>query len=219
MNLAHVLAVLGDYYHPSEWSKKSLEQVTGLVKNSEIEYCSHEQLKEKLSKQPDAVVLFKENRLNPTADKCEQWMTEEVATEISTYVANGGGWLAWHSGLASFPVESPYIKMLKGSFLYHPEKQQIVHYRNQIQNAIAPNPVAFQLVDEHYFVECDEKNTNIFLTSESVDGMSVAGWSHSFGEGRVCCLTPAHNKEGLLNQDFVSILANCLNWLITNVAS
>lgn len=209
-------AVLGDYYHQSEWAKQSLETALSCNKEDlQIECCSPEQLKEVLEKKPDAVIHFKENRVNPAEESIEKWMTEDIALEITKYVQNGGGWLAWHSGLASFPVDGSYIKMLKGHFLYHPEKPQMVHYYSSEGNSVLPIPTSFEMIDEHYFVHCDTENTNIFLLSESIDGQAPAGWSHSFGFGRVCCVTPAHTKEGLMNHDFLKILKSCVNWLIS----
>jgi type 1 glutamine amidotransferase len=239
--MIRLAAVLGDYYHSSEWAKISLETALGFDKEDlQIDYCTPEQLPEILAKQPDAVIHFKENRLNPVVENVETWMTEEVSFKITNYVENGGRWLAWHSGLASFPVEGAYIKMLKGYFLYHPKKHHLVHYKASADNPVllsttsfeiedehhlvhykasADNPVllsttSFEIEDEHYFVHCDSENTNVFLFSESIDGQSAAGWCHSFGAGKVCCLTPAHNKEGLLNEEFLETLRNCVNWLI-----
>lgn len=174
--------------------------------------CSPEQLKDELALNPDVVILFKEDRLNPNDEVIEQWMTDEIAVEISQYVENGGGWVAWHSGLASYPVESSYTNMLRGYFLHHPDQHQLVRYTNVNESPIISEPVAFEILDEHYFVHYDAENTNVFLRSESIDGQAVAGWSHDFGKGKVCCLTPAHNREGLLQPELLHILGNCVQW-------
>ncbi|MFS0778137.1 ThuA domain-containing protein [Neobacillus sp. 3P2-tot-E-2] len=213
--MVRLAAVLGDYYHSYEWAKQTLETALNEGKQDvQIDYCQPKQLPEVLRTKPDAVILFKENRYNPLDENTETWMTEELSLVITNYVENGGNWLAWHSGLASYPVEGSYVKMVKGSFLYHPEKQQIVHYKAFDGNTVVPSSTAFELVDEHYFVDCDKENTNVFLVSESIDGQSDAGWFHRYGEGKVCCLTPAHNKDGLLNENFLNVLRDCVNWLI-----
>ncbi|MCM3690435.1 ThuA domain-containing protein [Neobacillus niacini] len=213
--MIRLAAVLGDYYHSSEWAKQSLETALSFGKEDlQIDYCTSEQLPEILEKQPDVVIHFKENRVNPANEIVETWLTQEVTSKITNYVENGGSWLAWHSGLASFPVEGAYIKMLKGYFLYHPQKHHLVHYKAIGGNSVLPSTTSFEIVDEHYFVHCDSENTNVFLFSESIDGQSPAGWCHSFGAGKVCCLTPAHNKEGLLNEGFLETLRKCVNWLI-----
>jgi hypothetical protein len=213
--MVKLAAVLGDYYHSYEWAKQSLESALNFGnEDMQINYCSPEQLTEVLREQPDAVILFKENRINPIDKNIDTWMTEELSIEITSYVENGGSWLAWHSGLASYPIEDSYGKMLRGYFLHHPEKHQQVHYTASEGNAIVPSSTSFEIVDEHYFVHCDKENTNVFLFSESIDGKAEAGWSHHYGKGKVCCLTPAHNKDGLLNIDFLNVLRNCVNWLL-----
>jgi type 1 glutamine amidotransferase len=214
VQMVKIAAIVGDYYHKGDWAKESLEAALtySSLKNTQVEYHSYEQIKDVLAEQPDAVILFKENRLNPTDEKIV-WMTEELGQEITNYVSNGGGWLAWHSGLASYPARGSYTAMLRGHFLYHPEKHQIVHYKSSNNSSFLPAAVSFEAMDEHYFVHCDEENTSIFLTSDSIDGNAIAGWSHSYGNGKVCCLTPSHNKEGLLHPEFLTILGSCLNWI------
>ncbi|MDN4523938.1 ThuA domain-containing protein [Fictibacillus fluitans] len=206
-----VFAVLGDYYHKGEWAKAALDRaVAGNV--HEIIEVRAEELKDWLAEQPDAVILFKENRLNPQDEDVLHWMTEETEIAITDYVANGGGWLAWHAGLASYNHEGEYIGMLRGSFDYHPQEHQIVSYK-QTENSPFPAP-EFELTDEHYFVHCDTDQSTVFLESESVDGSSIAGWYHTYGDGHVCCLTPAHNQEGLLNPYFLQILGECVQWTL-----
>ncbi|MEK5379877.1 ThuA domain-containing protein [Niallia sp. FSL W8-0635] len=212
-----VLAIVGDYYHRKEAALQSLEEaLSPYLSNGEIklETCEHVDLLERIAEKPDVVILFTENRVNPTDDKVNMWMSEEIANAIIHYVESGGGWLAWHSGLASYGIDSKYTQMLKGYFEYHPDQHQMVQYTNpnQTDNAILSNDVSFDLLDEHYFVHCDTENTTIFLESSSVDGQSIAGWYHSYGKGKVCCLTPTHNKEGLLNPAFIEVLGKCVMW-------
>ncbi|WP_164988955.1 ThuA domain-containing protein [Fictibacillus sp. S7] len=125
---------------------------------------------------------------------------------------NGGVWLVWHAGLASYNCEGAYIGMLRGSFDYHPKEHQVVSYK---KTANGPFSAAnFALKDEQYFVHCETDQTSVFLESESADGNSIAGWYHSYGQGRVCCLTLAHNQEGLQDTDFLQILGECVQWII-----
>ncbi|MFD2216824.1 ThuA domain-containing protein [Metabacillus endolithicus] len=213
--MKRIVALLGDYYHPKEWSTAALNMALSLLNKEEKLECKiieTSQIQEELSKKPDAVILFKEDRLNPTDENVETWMTEDVAEAIAQYVNQGGGWLAWHSGLASYSIESSYTKMLKGHFEYHPVKHAQVKYTSLEGNDLF-GPVSFEILDEHYFVKVDEENTNVFLKSQSVDGNSIAGWSHHYGEGRVCCLTPAHNQEGLVHEEFIKILASTIEWV------
>ncbi|WP_400246721.1 ThuA domain-containing protein [Niallia sp. JL1B1071] len=210
-----ILAIVGDYYHRKELALQSLEEsLSPYLSNGEMQFeiCQRVDLLEKLARKPDAVILFSENRVNPTDDKVNTWMTEEIASAITQYVETGGGWLAWHSGLSSYGIDSKYTQMVRGYFKYHPDKHQVVRYTSTTDNDILSADVTLDLIDEHYFVHCDKENTTIFLQSNSIDGKSIAGWYHSYGNGKVCCLTPTHNKEGLLDPAFKEILKKCVMW-------
>jgi type 1 glutamine amidotransferase len=207
-----ILAVIGDYYHHKAHIQASLDTAIREIP-AILVYVSESELIAMLEQKPDAVILFKEDRVNPNEEPCTVWMTDEVAERIVRYVENGGGWLAWHSGMASYPVESVYTKMLRGYFKYHPNEHQIVTYEGGYPGSTPDKEqVSFAILDEHYFVHCDTDETQVFLRSRSVDGESVAGWSHSFGLGRVCCLTPAHRREGLLHAEMVQMLRRSLEW-------
>lgn len=214
--MKRVAAVIGDYYHSAEIIRDSLEcALEPLTASSEIgvEYVSVGELPEALRNKPDAVILFKEDRLKPTEKPGEHWMTDALAYEITRYVADGGGWLAWHSGLASYPVGSPHTVMLRGYFEHHPAQHQYVRYTGYYPGlAGAASEVAFEILDEHYFVVCDTGATNVFLRSESVDGRSVGGWWHEYGGGRVCCLTPSHRREGLHHPTMLGLLRGAVRW-------
>ncbi|WP_077623309.1 ThuA domain-containing protein [Sediminibacillus massiliensis] len=212
-----ITAVLGDYYHERETAVQSLNEAVRLLNADsgmevEVDYLTVEELAENIKTQPSAVVLFAENRINPNDENVRTWMNEETAGIINNYVEAGGGWLAWHAGLASYESVVPYVAMLRGYFKYHPEKHQVVKYATVPKNNLIEERETFEFLDEHYFVHCEEENTNVFLKSDSVDGSSIAGWFHDYGKGRVVCLTPAHLEEGLLNKDFLHMLVRSLEW-------
>ncbi|MFF2090618.1 ThuA domain-containing protein [Paenibacillus sp. NPDC058174] len=203
-----IAAVIGDYYHREDAIKSALMsalQVTfGGKAAVDVWITDALELPQTLAKRPDAVVLFKENRVDPEGDREALWMNEAIAQSITAYVKQGGGWLAWHSGLASYPEDGAYVEMLRGSFASHPELHELVEYEG--------NGVQFAIKDEHYFVHCDEDRTEVYLRSSSVDGTSIAAWRHYYGEGRVCALTPAHRPEGLQHPSFIRLLGEALAW-------
>ncbi len=214
--MKRVVALLGDYYHSTEIIKDSLEcALQSLTSPAEIliDYVTCAELSAALDAKPDTVVLFKEDRLNPEDESVEHWMKDELAGKIARYVADGGGWLAWHSGLSSYAVGAPYTAMLRGYFEYHPAQHQQVRYTGRYPGfAESSSALAFEILDEHYFVICDLEKTNVFLRSDSVDGRSSGGWFHQYGNGRVCCLTPAHNKEGLHHPALLGLVRSAVTW-------
>jgi len=206
-----IVALVGDYYHEASWAEAALRRAAAGL-DATLRFASEKELAAELARKPDAVVLFKEDRAAPVENPDLRWMTGDVQRDIAQYVRDGGAWLGWHSGLASYAVSGEYVGMLRGYFEYHPNEHQVVSYEtadNALGVALAE---PFAIMDEHYFVKVDEANTHVFARSASVDGASIAGWAHEFGSGRVCCFTPAHRQEGLAHDAVVATLAALLRW-------
>jgi hypothetical protein len=208
-----IVAYAGDYYHPAAPIRVALEQALGKgLASAEIELAFAENAAAfiaMLEDKPDAAVLFAENRVDPEGEHGYLWLTKEYEAAIVRYVKAGGGWLAWHCALASYDPGGDYVGMLRGHFLSHPPDHAMVRY-DYVSGAEAGQ--SFELLDEHYFVQCDEVNTEVYLRSTSVDGESVAGWRHTFGHGRVCCLTPAHREDGLLHSAVQQAIREAAAW-------
>lgn len=215
--LKRVLAVAGDFYHDDAVIRRALEKALAPFAEAgrlELAFAEREQLIGLLDGRPDLVVLFAENRTDPQGDESRVWMTEDMADKIVRYVRGGGAWLAWHSGLASYPENGAYVGMLKGRFLYHPPEHAAVTYTPEAGTDLGELGGPFRLKDEHYFVDCREPDTTVFLRSRSAAGESAAGWFHPFGEGRVACLAPAHLEEGLLDPDFMAVMRRVVAWCL-----
>lgn len=213
-----VVAIVGDFYHDVELAKESLlEALSPFIEDKKIElkFSLVTDIAEELKVQPDMVVLFAEDRIDPQVDPDLKWMTKEVSDHIVQYVENGGAWFGWHSGLASYDVASSYVGMLHGYFISHPDQNKPVRYTYVGETVFGEAVTPFEFLDEHYMVYCDEPNTNVFLRSSSEDGESIAGWHHAFGKGQVCCLTPAHRREGLMDPTFNRLLRNSLSWTVS----
>jgi hypothetical protein len=51
------------------------------------------------------------------------------------------------------------------------------------------------------------------LIGESAEhGSCPVGWAHSYGKGRVCCLTPGHTLEVLSHSMVRKLIRNAVNW-------
>jgi len=203
-----IIAVVGDYWHKTKMIQEALEQATESLNGVNVTFVEHTELAEALISKPDAVVLFKQNPLNAPDEPFNPWMTTDIEAAILAYVEGGGSWLAWHTGLAGYDKEGTYVGMLRGRFIHHPDMKTVTYCRTD-------GTEVMMLHDEHYFVEVDEAGTDVYLTSRSADGESLAGWAHACGQGRVCCLAPAHARDALLDSGFQSVLADRLRLLLT----
>lgn len=208
--MKQIAAIVGDYYHSHDVIKQSLLKALDpqLAANQvQVDFRSVAELSDLLKDPPDVVVLYAWGWLDGRQE--QKWLTESLSEQIVTYVNNGGSWLAWHTGMSSYDEESSYIKMLRGHFITHPRPKQIT-YTGTGTSPIIAKDATFTIVDEHYFVHCDEAHTEVFLRSSSEDGQSIAGWHHRFGKGLVCCLTPAHDDRGLSDPSFINLLQQTL---------
>ncbi|KKI90455.1 hypothetical protein WQ54_21110 [Bacillus sp. SA1-12] len=211
-----IVALLGDYWHEADAAQAGLEAaLSRLPYNTEIrvQYLTHTDVSQALDEKPPLFINAKMNELNPKDKHVMTWLTDELDDKIVNYVKAGGSMLAWHAGLASYPSDSRYIQMLSGYFDYHPPGLQEVTYSYKDKENTGEQ--TFLLSDEQYFVICDHAKTEIDLWSTGADGDSIGGWKHSYGKGKVCCFTPAHTKEGMLNKNVSSLLAEKLNWAIS----
>ncbi|HEY8529025.1 MAG TPA: ThuA domain-containing protein [Paenibacillaceae bacterium] len=212
-----ILAVLGDVYHPAEMAEEALREALKPVQDAALRLADAERLAEELAASPGAVVLFKMDRPVPVRgeDGAERgWLTAQVQESIARYVERGGSWLAWHSGLSFRDPDGPYGRMLRGRFLHHPDGKRIVRYAGVPDPFGLAPPEAFDLPDEHYFVECDTSATHVFLRSFSEEGESAAGWAHRHGRGKVCAFAPAHDRGGLAHPGTMDTLGRILRWLL-----
>ncbi|WP_024832891.1 ThuA domain-containing protein [Ruminiclostridium josui] len=212
-----ILSILGDYYHDHDIAFTALKKAVDMLNKSglhtfELIDSDVDGLEEALSQKYDLVILGKENRINPTDEVVNKWMTRDIEKKIVDYVNNGGSWMAWHAGLALYDETGEYTKMMGGYFLSHPNEHRIVKYIPKENSSGISLKESFEAMDEHYFVKYNLDKSLVFLDSESSYGESEAGWAREFGAGRICCLAPTHREEGLTNKVMIETLRDCISW-------
>ena len=155
------------------------------------------------------VVLTKSNNVSATDET--PWVTEEVQRAFVDHVRKGGGLLAVHSGLAGYR-ETPLLRGLLGGVFTHHPPQCAVTIEPREGHPLAAGVVPFTVVDEHYFMELDDPQADLLMTTTSEHGAQPGGWTRSEGQGRVCVLTPGHNIPVWLHPSFQALLRNALRW-------
>ena len=202
-----IITLLGDFYHGQELLTTF---VNDTLTEEEIIATSIDELAYELEKQPKLFVSSKENRTTPEQEDPKLWLTSELDQALWDYVSNGGNMLILHGGLSAYPENSRMRQLAKGHFIHHPAEHLDVTY-----SGIAPDSegVSFHFLDEHYFVEVDEADTEVFLKSTSTAGEQIAACRHKVGKGRVLILTPTHRKEGFENEAFKDLFKKSVTWL------
>ncbi|WP_223591944.1 ThuA domain-containing protein [Neobacillus bataviensis] len=215
--MLNIAALLGDYWHDIDDLKAGLQAAISRLhyhESIDLQYITHEEVSQVLDDKPDLFINAKMAQLNPMDEQVIIWLTEDLDKKLVNYIKEGGSILAWHAGMAGYSPESHYIHMLRGYFVYHPPGLQQVIYMCK-ENEKSGEKIFF-LTDEHYLVHCDAANTKVDLWSTSADGDSLAGWKHHYAKGKICCFTPAHTKDGMLNTNISSLLAGKINWTLFN---
>jgi type 1 glutamine amidotransferase len=203
-----ILGLCDDFWHPAEVIQKGL---TGLSQfGFEFNWIenANEWSASKMAKYP-MVILAKSNNIS-SADETP-WITETVQDAFLAYVQNGNGLLVLHSGTAGYEQMVVLRALMGGVFRNHPDQCPVT------VDPIADHPLtkgseAFTLVDEHYMMQVDDDQVNVFLTTKSAHGKQPCGWTRTEGTGRVCVLTPGHNLAVWQHLSYQRILLNALHW-------
>jgi type 1 glutamine amidotransferase len=204
-----VLVLCGDRWHPPEVVGGGLESLrqTGLsfdlVESMTGWSVGH------LENYP-AVLLTKSN--NVSVSDQSHWMTPAIEEAFKRYVHSGGGLLAVHSGTAEYENNPVLRGLLGGVFASHPE-QCPVTVSGKADHPLCVGSEPFTLKDEQYFMEMDDPEADVFLTTISEHGEQSGGWTRTEGQGRVCVLTPGHNLEVWQHPSFQRLLVNALSWV------
>jgi type 1 glutamine amidotransferase len=154
------------------------------------------------------VVMAKSDDVSAT-DR-DGWVTEEVEQAFVNHVRTGKGLLVIHSGTVY--AQMPVLRgLMGGAFVEHPPQCPVTVAPRE-GHPLTAGSAPFTLVDEHYFMELDDAQADLFLTTTSEHGIQPGGWTRTEGEGRVCVLTPGHNVEVWLHPSFQALIRNGLRW-------
>ena len=202
------LVLCDDQYHPARTPHAGLAALGDAGFTFDWQANADEWSAEGMAAYP-LVVLTKANNVSSTDHR--PWVTDAVQTAFRDHVRQGNGLLVIHSGTAGYR-ELPVLRpLLGGVFIQHP-RQCPVTVEPKAGHPLTVGSAPFTLMDEHYFMEFDDPQADLFLTSTSEHGTQPAGWTRHEGAGRVCVLTPGHNVEIWLHPSFQTLLHNALHW-------
>jgi type 1 glutamine amidotransferase len=156
-----------------------------------------------------AVILSKSNNISSMNES--PWMTESVQQAFLNYVRRGNGLLALHSGTAGYEQTAVLRALLGGVFREHPEQCQVM-VEPLADHPLSDGSQAFTLVDEHYQMDLDDQQVEVFIKTKSEHGTQPGGWRRYEGDGRVCVLTPGHNLEVWRHPAYQRLIFNALRW-------
>jgi type 1 glutamine amidotransferase len=204
----HVLVLCDDRWHPASTPRQGLAPLEG--QDFAFDYLEDARgwSPERMVSYP-VTILTKSN--DTTAADHTPWMTPEAELAFRDYVRGGGGLLVIHSGSASYKEQRTLRSLIGGVFDHHPPQCDVT-VEPSAGHPLAASVTPFTARDEHYMMELDAADAEIFLTTRSQHGAQPGGWTRAEGAGRVCLLTPGHNLEVWLHPAYQALLASALRW-------
>lgn len=191
----NILIVWDDYYHPEANYREAVRK--SFDENEQWEVTKTHRIRDLLSAElrPDICICF-----TVGCPDGEEELSAEEQEKIKIMAESGMGMLFVHAGLACIQENTPFFELAKARFASHPEPHYDVYCTgipgcmHPIMEKMAP----FMSADEHYFCRVDIDHVTPLMVSISDAGTEIAGWAHTIGEGRICCLTPGHNHPMLI---------------------
>ena len=203
-----ILVLCDDHWHPAQTVRQGLAALESKGYTFYFIEDATEWSSDMMNLYP-VVILSKSNNVSSTNESA--WMSSEVEYAFNVYVQEGHGLLAIHSGTAGYQNTPTLRRLLGGVFDHHPE-QCPVRVTPQPGHPITSGSGGFTQKDEHYFMNLDDDQADVFLVSDSDHGSQPAGWTRVEGLGRVCVLTPGHNLPVWQEASYQTLLDNALQW-------
>lgn len=203
------LVLCDDAWHPANLVKSGLRALQEARFAFEFIGNNAQWSPEVISQFP-LVIVAKANHLCPPGETAG--ITQETQSVFCNFVRQGGGLLVIHGGFAGCRQLSEMQRVLGGQFLGHPD-QRPVTFEPEPGHLLTVGISAFTAPDEHYQVSLEADDADIFLRTHSEGGVQPAGWTRREGRGRVCVLTPGHDRDVWLHPKFLQLLRNGLGWL------
>jgi type 1 glutamine amidotransferase len=156
-----------------------------------------------------------------TAAKPVMWMTDDQGKAVKEFVQNGGNALFLHNVTHVGLSNKDFRDVLGAAYTGHPPIRKFKVKVTNPDHPIAPGVKDFIVTDEQHYMDFDKDRKNIFLESVNEEGLDYnrqgatapAGWSHMYGKGRVCYMSPGHLLRALWNPEYIKLQHNAIRWL------
>jgi len=174
----------------------------------------------------DVVIMSKCDHISK--ENNASWKTAEVQAAFVEYVEKGGGFLVTHNGTVCGENTDVLDKLAGCKFAFHPNNCPVT------VAPLKPHPInegvaLFNEVDEHYNLTIMADDINIIAASyapaqgevekyetesyfNAPECIAPSAFVRTQGQGRVCVLTPGHDKNVWLNPEFQKMLENAITW-------
>ena len=212
-----ILVLCDDCWHPAETVKRSFTQLPKEDFVFDYVCAPRDILSNEMIRRYEVIVLARGNTFSAALNK-DPWFNpdwcEVMPEDLQRYIEEGHGFLALHAGNAYRRDDCPEMVALIGNeFKFHPP-QCPVTVKAVKEHPITRGFMPFTARDEHYVIEVNAADAEVFLESESDTSArrQIAGYTRTFGKGRLCVLTPGHTLGIWQHSEFQRLLLNAIDW-------
>ncbi len=161
----------------------------------------------------EAVAFYNFHQATPTGEG--PWYEAPMKAALERLGETPQGVVVLHHALLAFP-QWPLWTGLVGvedrSFSYHQNQTlpiEIAPGDHPITRGLAP----WAQVDETYVMGDPGNGSEVLLTTEHPQSMRCLAWAREFGQARVVCLQPGHDRIAFENPSFREVLARSVRWV------
>src|SRR5580700_2860354 len=184
--------------------------------------------------------IFPNGRSQGAIANAEYWITEEQGQAVKDFVTAGNGFYSFHSNAFLSRSSKNYRDVQGGVGLNHPPlrpfKVRVVNKEHPVTQGIED----FMVTDEQHYTIYDKDPKNILLHGENLDGLtfeavlrdpkeggpeasgppqklgtiSISGWAHEYGQGRVVFTAMGHTIHALWEPEYLKMQKNAVRWLL-----
>lgn len=214
MEKTRILVLCDDLWHPAEIIERGIAALETERYAFDIVKTAKDILTPEYIARYPMILCCKSNCINQgnSAPWFEEGVTEVMPADFERYVRAGGGFLAVHSSLV-YGENAEFGEMLGSAFVSHPPRCEVQVHVTQAAHPVAQGVEGFSARDEHYIIEMNAPDADVFLESTSEKGgRQTAGYTRTIGAGRICVLTPGHTLAVWENPQFQRLLLNAMAW-------
>lgn len=210
-----VLVICDDLWHPAEVVEKGIACMDQEKYQFDFVRTAKDILTPELIAQYPVIINTKGNAVNAanSAPWFEPTVTEVGPEEFKEYVEAGGGFISLHASNTFRPETcKEFCDFVGNSFITHPLRCPVT-VRPVGNHPVTEGVMEFLERDEHYMLDINAPDKEVFLESESEPGgKQIAGYTRTMGKGRLCVITPGHTLAVFKNENFRKLLSNAIDW-------
>jgi type 1 glutamine amidotransferase len=139
-------------------------------------------------------------------------LTPEQKKGILDHVAQGKGFVTFHSGADSFRGDRDWNSFVGGHFITHPRYRQFQVSITEVEHPITAGISEYMTTDEQYILDYERENVTVLGNGLYKGQLMPALWAKTHGRGRVFYNSGGHDAKAAAQPIFKKLLVRGCLW-------